>query len=399
MEILPFLCFHLQNPEQYKYLLAVSGGIDSMVLLHLFSKTNLYFEVCHVNFQLREKESDEDQQFVVTICEKMKIKIHVFSVETYLYAKNNNLSTQEAAREIRYNIFQQICKEHRLDWIVTAHHLNDVTENLLYTLIKSSYHHVFETIPAVHQNILRPLINFTKKEILEYAQKNLISFREDSSNLENKYARNKIRNQVIPILKEINPNIEHFLLKKFQNQSLKENFIQKRIQKIYENSIRKIHSHVITWNYKPEYFENLEELFLFFQFLIDKIFYLKIISDEQLFNLLEHSQKGKYLIDENWYSIKEKNGLTFVHKSVLEYSDVLEVSKSGTYVWNIFTINISNEYAFPIKIRKWKSGDKFENQKVSDYFVKKQYPAWLKKIAYVIEDKYSQIVEIVKIQG
>lgn len=393
MEILSFFYHYLESPSQKKYLLALSGGVDSMVLFHLLLKAGFYFEVCHVNFQLRGKESEDDQNFVETICQKHGILCHSIRVDTLAYAKENDLSKQEAARKIRYDAFQSLCQERELDFIITAHHLNDQTENLIYTLIKSSYHRIFENIPPSYKNILRPLSPYTKQEILEYANQYQIPYREDSSNLKNDYARNKIRNQVIPILKEIHPNLENFLNKKWKNYALKEEFLHGYFQKIYEKIAFKVHSKVQVLKISTEI--HSKELLLFFQFLIDHIFYLKVVSDEQLLNLWLNSPKGKQLIDKEWVIFKEKEGISFVHLNVLNFSEERILEKSGVYTWNIFEINLNEEQNFPLKIRKWKTGDRFHHQKLSDYFTRRYYPTWLKKLAYVIEDKNGKIVKVI----
>ncbi|GIV42879.1 MAG: hypothetical protein KatS3mg035_0002 [Bacteroidia bacterium] len=395
MNILPFFYQHLQKPEQKKYLLAVSGGVDSMVLFHLFLKTPFYFEVCHVNFQLRNQESDDDQHFVEQKCKENHIVCHTLKAETLLFAQTHHLSKQEAARIIRYQAFQQLLEKQHLDFIVTAHHLNDQTENIMYTLIKSSYHQVFEIIPEKHKNILRPLLQYTKKQILDYAKQNSIVFREDSSNLKNDYPRNKIRNQVIPILKEINPNLEKFLQKKYKNQALKEQFLYSHFQEIYKKNFQIYHHTVQIFNDTQNYFlQKPNELILFFQFLIDSIFSLKILSDEQILNLWYYSQKGKILIDKDWVIFKEKTGISFIHQEIYHYSEELIIEKPGIYAWNIFEVQAQNSWNYPIKVRRWKPADRWNNQKISDFLTKNQYPAWQKKIAFVIEDKNGKIISL-----
>ncbi len=395
MEITSFFHNYLENPNSKKYLLAVSGGVDSMVLFHLLLKTGFYFEVCHVNFQLRGTESDSDQHFVEQTCHEHQILCHVIKADTIKFAKTYGLSKQEAARNIRYKAFQEICTQRNLDFILTAHHLNDQTENLIYTFIKSSYHQVFEPIPFFHKNILRPLLPFTKQQIFHFAHKNQIAFREDSSNLKNDYSRNKIRNQIIPILKEINPNLENFLQKKWKNQAIKEEFLQNYFQKIYENHFQIIHPKVQILTDTNSYFQDKpNELLLFFQYLIDSIFHIKHLSDEQLYDLWNHSQKGKVLMDKEWYIFKEKESLSFVHQEIVNYTEELTIKEPGNYKWNIFEVKLDSKKDYPLKIRKWKPGDRLGNQKLSDYFTKQQYPAWLKKMAFVVESQNGDIIQV-----
>ncbi len=190
-----------------KVLLAVSGGVDSMVMLHIMSKLGYSTAVAHCNFRLRGPESDADERFVKQAANEMGIEYFSIGFETMAHAKSNKLSIQEAARDLRYGWFDQIAFDHGFDHVSTAHNLNDSIETLLINLTRGTGIRGLAGIPAINRKIIRPLLFATRAEIEEYASKNSIKFRTDSSNNQYCYLRNKIRHKVIPVLEEANPAI------------------------------------------------------------------------------------------------------------------------------------------------------------------------------------------------
>src|SRR5690554_5770120 len=178
-----------------KILLAVSGGKDSMAMLHLFVAAKCNIGVAHCNFQLREKAADEDELFVQQTCQQLNIPFHSIRFNTAEYAEKNKISTHMAARELRYNWFEEIKKTHHYHSIATAHHQNDVAETMLINLTKGSGLSGLHGIKAKNNNVVRPLLCFTSDEIQQYISTHQISFREDQSNASVKYVRNKIRHE------------------------------------------------------------------------------------------------------------------------------------------------------------------------------------------------------------
>lgn len=194
-----------------KYLLALSGGVDSIVLGSLLHQAGFSFEAAHVNFNLRGKDSIQDFLFCQEWCKKRNIPFHVFQADALQYSKEKKLSIQMAAREIRFQFFHDIISSHRLKALLTAHHLNDQTENLLLYLLRNNLHAAFYGIdPLDHRGLIariRPLMFATKKEIIDYALSHEIPWREDVSNAKNQYKRNEIRNIWIPELETSWPEI------------------------------------------------------------------------------------------------------------------------------------------------------------------------------------------------
>ena len=191
-----------------KVLIAISGGLDSVVLTHLLSKLGYTIALAHVNFQLRGDDSNKDEAFVNSLGKQLKKPVFTYISDTNNYTKQHKISVQMAAREIRYNWFEKLLVEKKYDYVLTAHHLDDSIETFFINLSRSSGLEGLTGIPEKNNRIIRPLLPFLRNEIHAYAQQNEISWREDISNATTHYLRNKIRHKLLPILKEINPDFD-----------------------------------------------------------------------------------------------------------------------------------------------------------------------------------------------
>jgi len=186
-------------------LLAISGGIDSMVLYDLLIKLNYKLSIAHCNFKLRDKESDLDEALIILVAKKNDSQLYLTEFDTKAYAQKEKTSIQVAARELRYAWFEELLKEGGHDYLLTAHHADDNVETFMINLSRGTGLDGLTGIPEKSENIMRPLLPFSKDDILNYAKNYEVTWREDQSNEENKYLRNKIRNELVPILKELNP--------------------------------------------------------------------------------------------------------------------------------------------------------------------------------------------------
>jgi tRNA(Ile)-lysidine synthase len=190
-----------------KFLIALSGGVDSMVLANLFLNNNLSFSVAHCNFNLRDKESDDDEKFIFNWSAENEIECYISKFNTTNYCRKNKFGIQEGARNLRYDWFHELKDLYSFDYIVTAHHLDDQIETYLINSMRGSGLNGLIGITEKTDTLLRPLLKILKNEILVYAKSNKIDFREDSSNYKNDYFRNMIRNLIIPQFKKFDDNV------------------------------------------------------------------------------------------------------------------------------------------------------------------------------------------------
>ncbi|MBO9613622.1 MAG: tRNA lysidine(34) synthetase TilS [Dyadobacter sp.] len=205
---LTFINQHTPDLKQQPTLLAVSGGIDSVVMAHLFHNLGLPAAIAHCNFGLRGEESDGDEAFVRELAIRYNFPFFVTRPDVKSFVKSAAVSTQMAARELRYEWFEKVRKESGYQWVATAHHANDSLETLLLNLVRGTGLAGLTGIAPVNGHLIRPLIRSNRAEVDRYATENGIQWREDRTNETDDYYRNKIRHHVIPVLSELNPSLE-----------------------------------------------------------------------------------------------------------------------------------------------------------------------------------------------
>ncbi len=208
-----YITKNLNFLKEQKVLIAISGGIDSVVLTHLCHKSGVNIALAHCNFNLRGDESDADEDFVVEFAENLDLEVFTQRFDTEKYAEDNKRSIQMAARELRYDWFSELSEQLQFDCILTAHHADDNLETFLINFTRGTGFEGLTGIPEINGKFVRPLLSFSSGDIENYAKENNIKWRDDSSNKSVKYLRNKLRHEVVPILKEINPS----LLQSFQS--------------------------------------------------------------------------------------------------------------------------------------------------------------------------------------
>ena len=403
------------NLAEDKYLLAVSGGIDSMVLFDLFLKNNINFSVASCNFQLRGKDSDNDLKFVENICIKNSINFYSTVLDVDKFSTMRKISTQMAARELRYDFFKKILEKHKYSYIVTAHHLDDNIETIIFNFIKSTGYKGLIGIPFNKNKILRPLINTSKEEIEDYAVSNNISWRLDKSNNSNKYSRNKIRNEVIPLLKEINPSLGKSLTESLKRIKKLSHDIKPRIDLFIQKFVDFKDDYI---NIKKDFIDDIEKYeILLFDFFQDYGFNYSQI--ENIIKSLKAKNQKKF-ISLNYELIIERKSIFIITKDFLvktryeskEIENIvlpffnLSVKK---YNKSLFTLNKSNNNAqldfdkitYPICIRNYKKGEKFlplgmrKNKKISDFLSDKKVNYIIKLRQCVITDSTDSVLWVV----
>lgn len=397
-------------PEKYTYLLAVSGGADSMVLVSLFHNLGLDFEVAHINYKLRGEDSDLDQKVVQDFCEKNHIKFHLYEVSEKDNKPENSI--QLWAREIRYHFFKLIQEKENLDFLVTAHHLNDQLETFIINLSKASGITGLSGIPANDNKILRPLLSFSKQEIYAFAKDNNIQYREDASNKKSDYLRNKIRNEIVPKLMETN---DHFLenFKKtssYLNQT--KDFVQKQIQEIENNLLIFNKDHKILSKEKL----NQESDFVKFEILKKYGF-----NQEEEIKKIFNAETGSSFFSSNYQLIVNRNELIIINQTDEKENEeeIILIEKFNLDTTSIdidlnHFISSDNEIhksfrwcfdaeqiQFPLVLRKKQEGDLFYplhfsgKKKVSKFFKDEKLSILAKQKIWVLADGNRNVLGVI----
>ena len=281
------------NPhKECNFVLAISGGVDSMVLANLFLINNLNFSIAHCNFQLRGKESDDDELFINKWCSEKDIKLYNKKFSTEDYCKNNKLTIQMGARELRYEWFRELIDNEKHDFIVTAHHIDDQLETFIINSIRGTGIDGLVGIPDKINKIIRPLLMSSKDQIIEYSKVNKINYREDSSNDKEDYLRNKIRHSVIPYLKSDDDNVLLKFKTTIENLNSTKIFVKKVISKVRDRVFIYEGENIIT---DIDLIKDLDPI----------EFYIHELYKGFEFN----SDSGKYISSSNYNMTKQKNNL------------------------------------------------------------------------------------------
>lgn len=293
--------FGFLNEE--KLLVAVSGGIDSVVLAHLCSALSFKFSIAHCNFNLRKEESDADEDFVISLAEDLDVEVFIENFNTQDYAELYKVSIQMAARELRYNWFQDLAKQLGFSYILTAHHADDDLETFLINFTRGTGLNGLTGIPALNDNVVRPLLAFSREQLITYAKANHIKWREDSSNTSTKYLRNKLRHEVIPVLKEINPNIIETLKSTMSNLQDTADIVEESLNAVAKRAIVSIDDSGITYKISEFKKVNNPRAYLFEMF---KSYGFKEWDD--VLGLLD-AQSGKQMLSHSHRLVKHREYL------------------------------------------------------------------------------------------
>jgi tRNA(Ile)-lysidine synthase len=355
--------------EKSKLLLAISGGIDSMVMVHLLHQLKLDIALCHCNFQLRGLESFGDQNFVQEYANSNQIPLFLTQFDTEAFANDYKVSTQIAARELRYNWFYELLETEGYDYILTAHHADDNIETFLINLSRGTGLEGLVGIPAQNDKIIRPLLAFSREEIQDYAKQNLIQWREDSSNASDKYLRNKIRHHLVPLLKDLNPKF----LESFQKT---QTYLQES-QELVEDAAIMVYQQVAKEEGEAIVF-NLEQILRlpnYKSYLYQWLHEFGFTAWEDVYDLAE-GQSGKQVFSANYRLLKDRTTLIlspipedeeaiyFIEKDtvsietplVLGFSKVKEIESASHST--IFVDE--DQLIYPLVLKKWEEGDAFQ---------------------------------------
>jgi tRNA(Ile)-lysidine synthase len=386
------------NPEysEKKFILAISGGVDSMVLLDGFNKLNLNIEVAHFNFQLRGKESDADEKLVKEVCSKNNIPFNKNTADTNTYAVEKGLSTQEAARELRYNWFFNLLKEKNADYIVTGHHADDSIETFFINLLRGSGIKGLCGIKNTQQ-IVRPLLPISRLEIEQYAKINNVSFRNDSSNESLKYKRNFVRKKIIPELnKEIKASSSS-ILKSIGHLNQANEYLEKKLAEDAEKITSTIGNAICIET--KQLIENIVLYSALSKYGFNQSQVKSIQSNTEAIGKKHYSSTHELLVDRNQLVIQPlSNQLAEVFEipslggysipfrislNIIDKPHSLRTQKNGIFI-------DADTIQFPLKIRKWEEGDSFVpfgmkgKKKLSDFFIDEKFSQFEKEDSWLL---------------
>ncbi|HOU99222.1 MAG TPA: tRNA lysidine(34) synthetase TilS [Bacteroidales bacterium] len=398
-----------------KLLLAFSGGIDSVVLAHLLFTNNFKVELAHCNFTLRGKESDNDEQFAVKFAHKLGIPIYTKQFDTKKYAQEQKLTIQEAARHLRYRFFEELAMKWNFNYILTAHHLDDNIETLFINLLRGTGIKGLCGIPLKNNLIIRPLLFATREQITQYAISHNLTWREDSSNLSDKYTRNFIRHHIIPLIKAKN---KHFY-----------SIFSQNIQRI--NNSSELLNYLVADKLKPYIKTNKNQIIIELNALQSLPYSTSLLyhfaqnfgfNFDQIQSVTEQKhQSGKIYLSATHKAYIDRNKLIIIPLEIknveMEHSISSNTKKIDQPITLFFKIhehqnndNIPTEsniayldaskINFPLTLRKWKAGDRFyplgmkQSKKVSDFLTDLKMNRYEKENTWVLCSS-NQIVWII----
>jgi tRNA(Ile)-lysidine synthase len=400
--------------QEEKVLLAVSGGMDSMVLLYLFEKSGYNYGVVHCNFQLRGEDSDADENFVKSQVLNHGVEFFCRRFETLEHARLNGISVEMAARELRYAYFEETGYENNYDYIATAHHLDDLAETFFLNLSRKTGIRGLTGIKEKAGKIIRPMLFSDRRDIENFARLNFIDYREDSSNSEVIFQRNFIRHRILPVFSELNPAFKSNLIETVANL--------REAEEVFTWSIREAMKKVVTVqeNGLTIHVESLQgfpfQKILLFEILSAYNFNARVA--EQVFKSLV-SAPGRQFFSKTHRLVKDRNHLYiselsekderfyYIEEDDIELFSPLDISIEKISAAKFRLIKSPtvacldlDKIEYPLIIRKWQKGDYFQPlgmsgfKKLSDFFIDEKIPvhekdnAWLlcsgQKIVWVI---------------
>lgn len=399
-----------KKEKKLNILVAVSGGVDSTVLAHLCKKANIDFSIAHCNFNLRDEESDNDQEFVETLAEELGVSFFFQSFNTTEVAIENSKSIQLTARELRYDWFEELIKKNNFDYLFSAHHLNDRVETTIFNFLRGGGVPGLRSIRIINDYIARPLIGFTRKDIELYAVINNIKWREDSSNSNKKYTRNYIRHEIIPLFDDVHENwekaVENSYIRLEQSEEilktlahaiqLKLEFEEYTIDKFLTEVQQPVLLHMalksfdFTFQQCQEFFRQIKHNTPYFSIATDKHY---LLMDRGIVQLIENKEDAQELIIRR--PNEEVTSDDFHIASTVMTKEFFEIQKNVNNAY--FDLNLVQ---FPIHVSTWQEGDSFSpfgmkgKKKVSDFFIDQKIPKHLKKTIPILKDANGEIIWI-----
>lgn len=401
----------LLEPEQ-RILLGVSGGCDSIVMVDLFRRAGFQFDIAHCNFQLRGEESLRDERFVEELSRQLGVRFFLKRFQTSNYARSNRVSIQMAARELRYQWFSELTEQHGYDYVAMAHHMDDQVETFFINLIRGTGVAGLQGISPKQGQIIRPMLFATRKEIEHYQSDQKLPFCTDSTNLAEKYLRNKIRHQLVPLLTEMNPDFLNGIIQTLERLKESGEILKGSIVEATGQLIRQKGSNWVIGipelqklkPVRPYLVEILTPLGFNYTSVTNiaaalngpsgKVFLSSthcLIKDRselivQPLQAMQASSDTEYLLDKGVMSIEKPLQLKFE-----EYPLTPDCKPEKDP--RIATLD-ADRVGFPLVLRKWRRGDRFQpygmrgQKKLSDFFVDKKLSLFEKENTWLLESDH-----------
>jgi tRNA(Ile)-lysidine synthase len=373
-----------------RFLLAVSGGKDSMVLLHIFHQLGLNCVVAHMNYGLRDEGAQLDEKLVQEVTTALKVPFVAKQVNAREFCQRRGVAVQEGARILRYDWFEELLKEHNLRWIVTAHHEEDNKETFLQNLKRGSGLRGLKAMEVINHNRLKPMLATTREEIDTYVTREKVSFRQDASNNQNHYQRNLIRNKVLPAMESDLEGIGKGISSSISKLQADYDYLSMKLQEDANQVVEEEETHRRIHNYREVHPR------LLFYILEEYGF-----NHHQVEDIMQASSSGKKL-ESKGYLVETGHGHLYIYdkEKAITSAEMMILDGPGEYTFDNVKIRISeSEYPaqfdrnkgiafldadqlnWPLAIRNYQHGDKINpigmkgTKKLSDYFTDSKVPA------------------------
>ena len=404
-QIQEYISLHKLFTKQSKVLVGLSGGPDSMALIHILMQLGYNCIAAHCNFHLRGEDSNNDAAFVTKWCNENNIALHTIDFETYTYAATKKVSIEMAARELRYDWFKKLRLEQNADVIGIAHHKDDSVETILINLIRGTGIKGLTGIPIINEHVVRPLLAISRREIMEYLSNNQVPYVIDHTNEEELYTRNILRLKVLPILEKINPSVKNSIVTTSNNlkeaEKIYDGYIKNAIEVVFKNNLIDIQKLKQTLSPQSVLFEILSPIG----------FTPSVIED--IANNLD-SIPGKIYMADNYRLLKDRDYLVISDCKLEKKEDILEeflIYQDSDDMQQPITLTYKTEIntpqfviqksksvlhadidklSFPLTLRKWRKGDWFVpfgmdgKKKISDFFTDNKFTLFQKEETWVL---------------